>query len=208
MAFLRTTPVALLVMLGSQTKVAHGSGASSSGIRACTIATTAEVAEHAQQMCGETLVAEALRAVDLQPAAAAETAELLAQHSIRTARDLQLLDEDAAELLAELKGSGVAIGDRARIRLLIGYGERHRDIRIPWSGKSESSARQGSRADGMPNEIDAPRRRSRLQEDTGSESGVSFDTVAIVLSVLVGAAGCASTLRRNAAHACPAAVQI
>eukprot|EP01052_Picozoa_sp_SAG31_P003058 SAG31_NODE_114_length_24318_cov_16.787481_4_plen_409_part_00 len=94
-------------------------------------------------------------------------------HGIRTARDVQLLAApETEELMAELKaGSGrasVPIGDRSKVRLLV-------------AAASQCQHTNGlERRDGV---------RSLQQEAEGNAGGVSFDTIAIVVSVLIGAVG-------------------
>ena len=87
----------------------------------CAIA-AAEVAEAVQQVCGGAPIEEALRSAHLRPEAAEDTGRMLAGLGFQTALDLQLLagGPEAAELQGELKAGGLPIGDRAKVRLLVG----------------------------------------------------------------------------------------
>ena len=91
----------------------------------CTISAAA-IAEAAQQVCGGAPIEEALRSVHLRLEAAEDTGRMLAGLGFQTALDLQLLagGPEAAELQGELKAGGLPIGDRAKVRLLVG-GEMH-----------------------------------------------------------------------------------
>eukprot|EP01051_Picozoa_sp_SAG22_P018479 SAG22_NODE_3121_length_1922_cov_1.937466_1_plen_441_part_00 len=142
------------------------------------------------------------------PAAAARrAAEVLAELGFGTALDLELLGggEAAAEVLAELKAGGLRSADRAKVRLLVGDREhlwrllslRERPLAADhgpaWStDTTDSRPDEDSSAGGR----DSTTHRRKLQSD----GGVSMDTIAIVLSVLVGTAGYvvqAHTARRS-----------
>ena len=136
-------------------------------------------------------------------AAADETARLLTELGFETAIDLQLLlagGLEAAEMMGELQSAGVSIGDRGKVRLLVG--DRAENLGRLYAAPV---LQQSSAADGMTDVtstgndqqerhhimMDKHRNgdnsRRRLQEkDSGS---MSMDTVAIVLTVLVGSAG-------------------
>lgn len=94
-----------------------------SGIAECA-PTAAAVAQTAQRVCGGAPVEEALRAVGLQRGAATDGAvRLLTGVGLRTALDLRLVARggaEADEVMGELKAGGVSLGDRAKIRLLVG----------------------------------------------------------------------------------------
>ena len=97
--------------------------------------------------------------------------------------DLRLLvDEEAEELLGtELKPDGVSIGVRSKVRLLMSATDgASRQERLPGD--------QGDPTQSATRTAWGQRPQRRLQGDEG-DGGVSFDTIAIVLSVLVGAAG-------------------
>eukprot|EP01052_Picozoa_sp_SAG31_P045818 SAG31_NODE_8523_length_1436_cov_37.333583_1_plen_139_part_00 len=135
--------------------------------------------------CSDLSAAEALHlaAVPREEAGAAAALSLLL--GVRTALDFQLIDAggaEAEELLLELKAGGVSVGNRAKVRLLLGQ------------GASDGSVPDGSQATGAPFCTQSlPTRQWRrvlqAQESADEPGGVSMDTVAIVLSVLLGAAG-------------------
>ena len=83
-------------------------------------------ARNAAALWGGTPIDKTLRSVRLRPEAAAETARSLARSLARLGMqdtlDLQLLagGPEAEELLSELKSRGLGLGDRAKMRLLIG----------------------------------------------------------------------------------------
>eukprot|EP01052_Picozoa_sp_SAG31_P074041 SAG31_NODE_33116_length_347_cov_1.451613_1_plen_73_part_01 len=57
----------------------------------------------------------------------------LHDHGFQTALDLRLLragGAEAAELMDELRGGGISIGDRAKVRLLLGNEHRGGDIHL------------------------------------------------------------------------------
>lgn len=83
--------------------------------------TMAAVVWTAQQLCGGAPVEDALLAVGLQPGEAVGGARALASLGLRTALDLRLLGRDAQlELDGELKATGLSLGDRAKVQLLVG----------------------------------------------------------------------------------------
>ena len=101
---------------------------------------------------------------------------------LRTVLDLRLLGggREAGEMMDELRTAGMSLGDRAKIRLLTGD-QAHLLSRLSASGDAASAAVNGH--------ADASSRR-RLQDAAAAESsGMSIDTIAIVLTVLVGTAG-------------------
>eukprot|EP01052_Picozoa_sp_SAG31_P021983 SAG31_NODE_1727_length_7429_cov_4.342701_4_plen_255_part_00 len=140
----------------------------------------------AQWLCrdGGSTIADSLRSVGLgddSDSSGSELHELLHENGLRTATDLRLLAADgveAAELMEQLRGGGISIGDRSKVRLLLGGGERSvscgtespRSV-TPVTGSADAGGWHSSR---------------QLQ---GASGGMSADTIAIVLSVLVGAAG-------------------
>eukprot|EP01052_Picozoa_sp_SAG31_P001619 SAG31_NODE_55_length_29938_cov_9.154027_9_plen_199_part_00 len=138
----------------------------------------AETVHLARSLCGDAPTATALRTVKMQPTAVAHSEALMLQHGIDSVLDLQLLAApETAELLAQLQTDGVSIGDRSKIRLLVGHGTG--------DGSPRDVARH--RLGGIPSLRASPNRR-QLQEDNSSDT-ISLDTIAIALSVLVGAAG-------------------
>ena len=139
--------------------------------------------EAAQQVCGGAPIEEALRSVHLRPEAAEDTGRMLAGQGFQTALDLQLLagGAEAAELLSELKVGGLRIGGRAKVRLLVGDNVHH-GRHASGAGPALATSRndQHQRQDG-----DKSSARRQLQD----KAGMSMDTIAIVLTVLVGAVG-------------------
>eukprot|EP01052_Picozoa_sp_SAG31_P025536 SAG31_NODE_2242_length_6109_cov_18.408819_6_plen_300_part_00 len=149
------------------------------------------------------------------PSAAARVEPALVSLGFRSAIDLQLLGggPEAAELLDDLRAKrGLSIADRAKIRLLLNDQAHLARFRVGGSrGKEDlvlngldrrrdqsrlmttsmcSKGPGGAAASGT-RQMSGSGRRARLQEmSPTSESGISVDTIAIVLSVLVGAAGC------------------
>ena len=83
----------------------------------------AEVARNAQLICGAAPVQGALLSVRLQPGEATDAAgQLLEGLGLRTAVDLRLLGggPEAFETMNALKAAGISIGDRSKIRMLVG----------------------------------------------------------------------------------------
>ena len=83
----------------------------------------AEVARTAQLLCGAAPVEEALLSVRLQPGEATGAArQLLEGLGLRTALDLRLLGggQEAQETMDALKTAGISVGDRSKIRMLVG----------------------------------------------------------------------------------------
>ena len=148
----------------------------------CTFSAAA-VAEAAQQVCGGAPIEEALRSVHLQQAAE-DVGRMLAELGFQTALDLQLLTggPEVAELLGELKAGGLRIGDRAKVRLLVGDNVHHGRLA---SGAGPALATSKNDQHQQQEGGDKSSARRQLQD----EAGMSMDTIAIVLTVLVGAAG-------------------
>ena len=148
----------------------------------CTFSAAA-VAEAAQQVCGGAPIEEALRSVHLQQAAE-DVGRMLAELGFQTALDLQLLTggPEVAELLGELKAGGLRIGDRAKVRLLVGDNVHHGRLA---SGAGPALATSKNDQHQQQEGGDKSSARRQLQD----EAGMSMDTIAIMLTVLVGAAG-------------------
>lgn len=194
---------AQLLTIGHSCSTAAGASAAAAGANSPAEATpvAASVAYTARTMSGSTLLEDALPLVQLPSIAAENARQVLQQLGFRNALDLQLLgggpEADAVMAALEEEGVGLSIGSRAKVRLLIGDGA-HLDRFLPGGrcGAVEGSEVVASRA---PDEAYAPsphaRQTSRLLQEsaTGSQEpktrGMSTDTIAIVLSVLVGAAG-------------------
>ena len=180
--------------------------------------TALAVAETAQRLCGGVPIEEALLAVRLQPGVETDAAgRALAGLGLRTALDLQLMQAggpEVAELTDVLTLAGVSLGNRVKIRLLVGdqahqlgrltSADAAQDLTgrrpaIPQPQQGEGSAADDSVAGGPGA---AARKQRRLQTDPavdkvaaadggggGGGGGMSMDTIAIVLTVLIGAAG-------------------
>eukprot|EP01052_Picozoa_sp_SAG31_P042736 SAG31_NODE_6880_length_1862_cov_1.509926_2_plen_209_part_00 len=156
-------------------------------------AAVADAVHSARHLCGSTPLAEALRQVGLpgvgnKDAEEATLLPLLQEHGFWTTLDLRLLETDGpemVELMGELRISGISIGDRSKVRLLLGNRRHH--------GR-DGSLTAPTTVTAAPTETDAAARcplRSRQLQDvsSGSGGGISADTIAIVLSLLVGAVG-------------------
>eukprot|EP01052_Picozoa_sp_SAG31_P042975 SAG31_NODE_7006_length_1822_cov_1.459663_2_plen_317_part_01 len=163
--------------------------------------TAAAITRIAHQPCSSSSspVADSLRSVGLyrvddeqETGARPPTPQLLLQllqsHGFQTALDLRLLDDagaEAAELMEELRAGGISIGDRSKVRLLLGdqysrdtAGRRIGDPRIDSECSFAAASDAGS-----------THWKRQLQGSSDGGGGMSIDTIAIVLSVLVGAAG-------------------
>eukprot|EP01052_Picozoa_sp_SAG31_P022755 SAG31_NODE_1828_length_7159_cov_58.418980_5_plen_704_part_00 len=152
-----------------------------------------DVARAAQQLCSSAPVADSLRSVgllddDVKEAAAASLRLQLEAHGMRTALDLRLLDPkglESSELMEELRQGGASIGDRSKVRLLLGAEAPAAD---DCGGSTAASGSQTPTPPTANADLGSAWRR-QLQEASGSGGGMSADTIAILLSVLVGAAG-------------------
>eukprot|EP01052_Picozoa_sp_SAG31_P046986 SAG31_NODE_9208_length_1316_cov_1.365653_2_plen_187_part_00 len=136
----------------------------------------------AEQLCsiGSSL-ADSMRAVGISDSAkdAASLLLLLQKHGFRTALDLRVLDAngpESGELMEQLRVGGVSIGDRSKVRLLLSDQDRSQGRCIGRHAPTKMTT--------TTSEPGAFRQRRQLQD-----SGMSTDTIAIVLSVLIGAAG-------------------
>eukprot|EP01052_Picozoa_sp_SAG31_P042362 SAG31_NODE_6703_length_1918_cov_1.219901_1_plen_477_part_00 len=161
----------------------------------------ATLVRQAAQRCGSHQpIAEALELVRLEDdTATRRAAELLSSElGIRTALDMQLLEvggPEVEELFDSLKAAGLTVGARAKIRLLLLPPPPPKEEGAPPSSSSSWPAEPGPHARGMPmdwqhqaNGSCADKGRG-LQEAESPDTGMSLDTIAIVLSVLVGGAG-------------------
>ena len=152
-----------------------------------------------QRLCSGTPATDALLAAGLSPTVADAAARVLLRLGFESALDLRLVvgEQLQTELAAELKANGLSIGDRAKIQLLVGHGSAE-----PCCGQQGGSAfaalnqtRQGTAlidSRGDSNALLPTTSQRREQQADGDGAGLSTDTLAIVLSVLVGAAGCES----------------
>eukprot|EP01052_Picozoa_sp_SAG31_P048178 SAG31_NODE_9966_length_1203_cov_1.419384_1_plen_314_part_10 len=149
-----------------------------------TIPTMMKCAEQSKRyMLGNLPVENFLSLAGLQKESVGEATKLLIALGVRTAVDMQVLSRapvEAEELMGELKAAGVRVGDRAKIRVAA---VDHQSLlrKIHEARKTvDTGAPQPS--------VDA---RVETRPRHLQESGVSMsvDTIAIVLSVLVGSAG-------------------
>ena len=159
----------------------------------------AEVARTAQLLCGAAPVEEALLSVRLQPGEATGAAvQLLEGLGLRTAVDLRLLGggPEAQETMDALKTAGVSVGDRSKIRMLVGdrahlsrlFGGAAAQAGGEVSADATAGTGRAPRSDSLVVEASQPRRGLQT-EPTADSSGMSLDTIAILLTVLVGTAG-------------------
>eukprot|EP01052_Picozoa_sp_SAG31_P036080 SAG31_NODE_4448_length_3222_cov_34.014089_3_plen_536_part_00 len=188
------TLMVMLVIAASEATPAAGSGGSA--LRAADVARSVS----AEIRAGTSLpVEEALLAITMMAAPAARRAGvMLAELGFRTTLDLELLGggEAAAEVLSELQAGGVSPADRAKVRMLVGDHEHLRRLSLSrwWASPAAASGSRRScsnfDSDGQEEaSSDRDWTRRKLQGSDTSGSGMSADTVAIVLSVLVGAVG-------------------
>ena len=153
----------------------------------------AAMAKTARSICGALRIDEALHSMWLRPEAVQETARALRSLGFDAAGDLQLLlpsGPEQTELMEELRARGVSVADRGKIRLLLA-GE------VRAAGPAMSRLSPGAATESAAEAQQSPLQSStrQLQEATGA--GVSADALAIVFSVLVGAAGYLVQVRRK-----------
>eukprot|EP01052_Picozoa_sp_SAG31_P005056 SAG31_NODE_217_length_19988_cov_53.300820_5_plen_292_part_00 len=140
--------------------------------------TAAHVVRSAHKLCGGAPVAASLQSVGIGGDRTGATAELLAKHGFQTALDLRLLRAGGAEeteLMGQLRAGRISIGDRSKVRLLLGVDGSE----LPRGGSTHDQCGVSDRAGAG---------FTRQLQD-GADQGMSVDTIAIVASVLVGAAG-------------------
>eukprot|EP01052_Picozoa_sp_SAG31_P043837 SAG31_NODE_7439_length_1689_cov_1.104403_1_plen_270_part_00 len=167
---------------------AAGGGANEAARALHYCAAPEDVVHRVWRFCGATPTTDALLAAGLSASVADMAVSVLLRLGFETVLDLRLAvgQQLQTELAAELKTSGLSIGDRAKIQLLVGEGSAvsttNRYRPSPWTELH----------DGVAGDEDAFLPTSRRQQQTNGDGGMSTDTLAIVLSVLVGAAGCES----------------
>eukprot|EP01052_Picozoa_sp_SAG31_P050630 SAG31_NODE_11640_length_1011_cov_0.847588_1_plen_249_part_00 len=150
----------------------------------------AAILKNARSICGALQIDQALRSIRLRPEAVQQTAQTLRALGFDEAVDLQLLlpsGPEQMELMDELRARGARIADRGKIRPML-TGEIHTGgggSAIKSSAGAAAAADSTSEAQPL---VHSPR---QLQEAgaTSSGHGISADTLAIVFSVFVGAAG-------------------
>eukprot|EP01052_Picozoa_sp_SAG31_P009124 SAG31_NODE_474_length_15176_cov_7.362340_2_plen_217_part_00 len=148
----------------------------------------ADIVGNARRLCSGSSPAESLRAVGVQPGAegtVATAAEVLHEHGFRTAVDLRMLQiggQEERELMEQLRLRGVSIADRTKVRLLIG------ELAHDSAGPVDRDQWAFSTAACMGTAATNHSRRSQMLRRL-QDGSMSIDTVAILVSVLVGAAG-------------------
>eukprot|EP01052_Picozoa_sp_SAG31_P014817 SAG31_NODE_933_length_10897_cov_15.489442_1_plen_178_part_00 len=107
----------------------------------------AHVVRSAQKLCGGALsVAASLQSVGIGGDRTDATAELLAKHGFQTALDLRLLMDggaEEAELMEQLRAGRISIGDRSKVRLMLGVDGSE----LPRSGGAHQQCGGSDRAD-------------------------------------------------------------
>ena len=193
----------LLLLLAVATAITASPAGAALAATSCAEPTTAAgTVQRALRLCDAAPVEDIFQLTTALRSAEAETAaaQALRARGLETALDLRLLGggPEASELMASLKEeSGMSIGDRSKIRLLIGDAA-HLSAILLHAANAESVSqlarvqpphdRGVSRAHENTDAGGVSRHRRRQQSDGDSET-LSMDTIAIVLSVLVGAAG-------------------
>eukprot|EP01052_Picozoa_sp_SAG31_P027950 SAG31_NODE_2658_length_5286_cov_2.941585_2_plen_295_part_00 len=163
------------------------------------------IAHRARRLCGGMRARDALLAAGLSATVAEEAGSVLLGLGFETALDLRLLvgKELREEFAAELKASRLSISDRAKIQLLVGDGAEPHSVQQGGARSSatvDRSTQWSEQIEGRDDGCSFRRRQQSEGRDDGSsfrrrqqsdvDDGLSTDTLAIVLSVLVGAAGC------------------
>eukprot|EP01052_Picozoa_sp_SAG31_P056612 SAG31_NODE_16302_length_714_cov_1.320325_1_plen_151_part_01 len=135
----------------------------------CIGASAHAVAQHTQLLCGDSPVSEALLSVRLKPATVTKAETVLLRLGFETLFDMRLLTGKVLqeELATELKSSGLSIGDRAKVLLLVRSNAdaplQQHALRMNDESKPESESR----------------RNIGRQLQPTDDSGLSTDTLAI-----------------------------
>eukprot|EP01052_Picozoa_sp_SAG31_P043656 SAG31_NODE_7343_length_1713_cov_3.416357_1_plen_228_part_10 len=127
--------------------------------------TAPHVVRSAKKLCGGAPVAASLQSVGIGGDRTGATAELLAKHGFQTALDLRLLisgGPEESELMEQLREPGrISIGDRSKVRLLLGDGSELR------SGSTHQQCGGSDRTDaGFTRQL-----------QHGADQGMSVDTI-------------------------------
>lgn len=133
--------------------------------------------ETTTHICNSGSIRSALVELQTPQKKADQTVRIMAKLGLRTMLDVQLLADaprETEELMTELGGNDVVLGHRAKVRSLLQLANQ-----CPCRQASTTQVFE----DGLPS---APR---QLQAGGSSDAAMSLDTIAIVFSVLVGAAG-------------------
>ena len=191
--------------------------AAAAGCTAAAADATAAVVRDAKLVCGDAAADAALRTVLLRLEESEHASRTLAQLGFQTALDLQLLvagGPEMGELMGELKASGLSLGGRVKVRLLIHDGgpahlspahlpqpppeatTASQDSRLPANIRLPAIVHDPTPLPPPPAEVKTANQESRpppsrraLQDTSAGSGSLSTDTIAIVLTVLVGAAG-------------------
>eukprot|EP01052_Picozoa_sp_SAG31_P038785 SAG31_NODE_5247_length_2652_cov_2.071680_3_plen_197_part_00 len=187
-----TLPALLLPHLGTAAIAKH----------AAAPIVAAGVVQSAQTIPADMPLEDALQAVGVRPAVIMGATQLLADLGLYDRLDLQLLGggPEATELIESLSGSQLSLGDRSKIRLLVGarvhlarLAASEQQHKHTFGGDVQTSPQEFVHDDfddfdDDHNMVDALGTFHRRVQETDS-GGLSGDTIAIVFSVLVGAAG-------------------
>eukprot|EP01052_Picozoa_sp_SAG31_P013756 SAG31_NODE_836_length_11643_cov_3.389813_6_plen_226_part_00 len=154
------------------------------------------VRRQVEQLCGGLSVADALRVVEAVEIDAARL--LLDEHGLQRVMDLRLLaavSDEGIELMEQLRIGGISIGDRSKVRLLLdGGATESAAAQIVRKAEVPSVSRTKTAPDGKAGRVESEdepfvHRRPRQLQGASESGGLSTDTLAIVLSVLLGAVG-------------------
>eukprot|EP01052_Picozoa_sp_SAG31_P009129 SAG31_NODE_474_length_15176_cov_7.362340_7_plen_210_part_00 len=137
----------------------------------------------AAAICDRSSVSTALSRLGVPGAIADVVGHQMAEVDLHTVRDLRLLaDADAEELLrVELTSNKVSLGIRSKVRLLMDA-----DPAAKHEATVDARAAPSDQTVLVADHMHSSSRRKMQAAD----DGISLDTIAIVLSVLVGATGC------------------
>eukprot|EP01052_Picozoa_sp_SAG31_P028054 SAG31_NODE_2674_length_5267_cov_13.467492_6_plen_238_part_00 len=172
------------------------------GQAVCDGVAAVSLAEAAQRICPGRPIAAVLDALRLPADAARGARDLMAPLGLETAQDLQFLqgsERDVEELMHELSAGGLALGHRAKVRLLLKSSDpRHFPGGRPSVSPSVSPSGSPSAHRALLSRRNA---RRNAHESTRDPDTLSSDTIAMLLSVTVGVLGYlvqAHTARRGA----------
>ena len=137
----------------------------------------------AAAICDRSSVSTALSRVGVPGAAADVVGKQMAELDLHTVGDLRLLaGAEAEELLrVELTNNNLSLGIRSKVRLLMDA-----DPAAKHEATVDARAAPSDQTAPVADHVRSPSRRKMQAAD----DGMSTDTIAIVLSVLVGATGC------------------
>eukprot|EP01052_Picozoa_sp_SAG31_P017805 SAG31_NODE_1234_length_9204_cov_9.297748_5_plen_238_part_00 len=153
----------------------------------------AVVRRAAVDICSGDTVAAALRRVGLARHTADAIGDQMAALELRTTLDLRLLANtpEAEHLFASLAHSGISIGARAKVRLLLTSDLPDHVADEPQTGANGMQAMGAEWQQRVQGQMGVPRSGAlrRLQQESQG-TGLSLDSLAIMVSVLLGVAGC------------------